>query len=413
MAPPMRWFALSLTASTLGVGVASADVSFGTSYGGAGNSFTASIQANASFSVQGGGTLKLSSPPILGTPIGLLSADINLPQQTVNISANQNLNLSPTGSGTIRLSDSYNSQQENISSPPAAFPPGSDGRADDGTTLDSQMSASIDALNVTLVNAPVSVGVNNVSLSGSGSFNILGLIPVSVPLRLDLSPSVILQNLNYAQIGPAVMAGQTAINPGFADGAHPNVPGVQNLSTLFASVISGGNLTGQGAANVNAQFTADFGILGSYSQNLGNFSLFNDSLSQTFGLFGQGQFIEIATALNAYDFDDLVQKLSGNISSLLGPLSLPLTLSGSIPVSQTFDAPLSLGFLGTITFRGSFNGSLSYSINGTLTLDNLTYSLQSQQIADAVNVPEAGSLGLMAATSLAGLIVWRRRKTPA
>ena len=104
-ARPLRWLAMTLSTSLLGVGVASADVSFGTTYSGAGNSFTATIQAGAAFSVQGGGTLKLSSPPILGTPIWLLSADINLPQQTVNISANQSLNLSPTGSGTIRLSE--------------------------------------------------------------------------------------------------------------------------------------------------------------------------------------------------------------------------------------------------------------------------------------------------------------------
>jgi hypothetical protein len=205
------------------------------------------------------------------------------------------------------------------------------------------------------------------------------------------------------------------INPGYADGAHPGGPTVQpalNLSTSYVSTISGGSLTGQGAASVGAVFSADLGIFGSFTQNLGSFDVFGGNVSQDFGLFGTSQFIEIATATNTLQFDALLQTLAGNISSLIGPLTIPITLTGAIPVNQTFDIPLSLGFLGTLTFPGTFNGNVNYTLNGSITLTNLTYALQSQQIANAVNVPEASSLALMALTTLGGVAYAkvRRRK---
>lgn len=387
---------------------ARADASFGTTFGGAGNSFSASIGANASFTVGGGGTLKLSSPPILGTPIGLLTANVNLPTQTKVISANVNINTNPSGTGTISLQDLYNSQANNIPQPPAAFPPGPDGRADEGSAINSQMSGTQTALNVDLIATPQEIGVNSVTLTGSGSFDILGLFPVTIPLSVQLDPSVMIQNLNFTQTGAAFFTGQSAINPGFADGAHPNVPMVQNLSTQYAFATMPGDISGAAMVNVDAEFSADFGIFGTYSTDVGPLS-FSESLTESFGLIGLAKFIEIATASGATDFDDLLYQLNGDITAITGPLEIPIALTGFLPLNEAFNAPLSLGFLGTITFAGEFNGSLAYTINGTVTLNSLVYSLQSQQIADAVNVPEASSLALLGLTGVSGL-AWSQRR---
>lgn len=401
----VRGTAVALFALAVSQGSAFADVSFGTTYGGAGNNFTANINGSANFTVQGSGSLGLSSPPILGTPVGLVSASVNLPQQTVTVNVGANINTTPTGTGTISLQDLYVYQ---------TFGGGPDGKADDGSVINSQMSGSIDALDVTLVSSQV-VGANSVTLNGSATFtsfpfNVVG--GVTVPLQIDLTPGILLQNLQYVQVGPALMGAQVAINPGYADGAHPNVPATQNLSTQYPFVISGGNLSGSGDIQVGAVFSADLGIFGTFSSNLGTLTAEGLDLTQVFGLIGVGQFIEIPTATSPTDFDDLIQTLSGNISSILGDLTLPLTLSGSIPLSQTFTVPLSLGFLGTINFDADFNGSLSYTLDGSIVLTNLTYALQSQQIADAVNVPEASSLAMLGLTGLGGLAfsLYRRRK---
>lgn len=402
---------LAIAAAIAVPSVAMADATFNTTYGGAGNSFTMNVGGGANFTVSGGGTLSLSSPPVLGTPIGLLSANINLPQQVKSINLNSNINTTPTGTGTISLQDLYNSQANNIPSPPAASAPGPDGKADEGSVNNSQMSGTMTALDVNLIPTQQTIGANSVQLTGNGSFSVLG-IGFDVPLTIDLDPSILLNGLNFTQVGVASMLGQSAINPGFADGAHPNVDLVQNLSTQYGLVLSGGPLTASTAASVGVEFTADFGIFGSFSQDLGPLVVDAGELSEDFGLVGvNAQFIQIATALNAYDFDDLVYKFSGDISSIIGDLELPISLTGSIPISQTFDAPVSLGFLGTITFAGTFNGSLTYTIDGALTLSNLTYALQSQQIADAVNVPEASSLALLGLAGLSGVgISWYRRR---
>ena len=354
--------------------------------------------------------MSLSSPPILGSPIGLLSANISLPQQVKSINLNANINTTPTGNGTISLQDLYNSQNTNFPQPPAAFPPGPDGKGDEGTVNDSQMSAGLTALNVNLASNQT-IGVNSVTLNGTGSFSILG-IGVDVPLTLDVDPALLIQNINYTQVGPAILAGQSAINPGFADGAHPNVPGAQNLSTQYGLLISGGPLSAATEASIGAELTVEFGILGSYTQNLGTFSADAGDLGQDFGLVGiNSQFIQIATALNAYDFDDLVFLTGGDISSLIGDIEIPIQLVGSIPISEVFSAPLSLGFLGTITFDGEFNGSFTYTLDGTITLSNLTYTLQSNQIADAINVPEASSLALLGMAGFGGAAIsWYRRR---
>lgn len=403
--------AFALVAAASLPGSAFADASFNTTFGGAGNNFTMNVGGGANFTVSGGGTLSLSSPPILGTPVGLVSANVNLPSQVKAINLTSNINTTPTGNGTIALQDLYNSQITNFPQPPAAFPPGPDGKADDGSAINSQMSGVMTALDVDLISTTQTIGANSVQLTGNGSFSILG-IGFDVPLTIDLDPSLLITNLNFTQVGLATMLGQTAINPGFADGAHPNVPGAQNLSTQYGLVLSGGPLTASTEAAVGVEFSADFGIFGTFSQDLGTLTADAGDLSQDFGLVGiNAQLIQIATALNTYDFDDLVYKFGGDISSLIGDLELPISLTGTVPISQTFDAPVSLGFLGTITFAGTFNGSLTYTIDGSITLSNLTYALQSQQIADAVNVPEASSLALLGLAGLSGVgISWYRRR---
>jgi hypothetical protein len=105
----------------------------------------------------------------------------------------------------------------------------------------------------------------------------------------------------------------------------------------------------------------------------------------------------------------LLYQLNGDITAITGPLEIPIALTGSLPLNEAFNAPLSLGFLGTITFSGEFTGSLAYTINGTVTLNSLVYSLQSQQIADAVNVPEASSLALLGLAGVSGL-AWSQRR---
>lgn len=392
---------------------AAADVTFGTTYGGAGNSFTANAAGGANFTVAGSGSLSLSSPPIFGTPVGLISADVSLPQQSVAIGLNAAITTTPTGTGAIRMQDAFTLSQQ--ASGPGSI--GADGKADTGTSGAGRMHGVVSALDVTLINSQ-SLGVNSITITGNAEldsfpFNLFG--GVDVPLSVTMTPSVLLNNLKYVQIGDAIMGGEfsPAAQPGFPPSKdHPNVPGAKDISSGYLTVISGGTLSGQGQAIVGAVFTADLGVFGDFSTNLGDIELFNEALSETFGLFGSALFRNVPTATSHLDYDDLIFSVNGDISSIIGPLTLPLTLSGSLPISEQFDLPFSLGFLGTLTFRGTFNGNVNYSISGDITLTNLTYNLQSQQIADAVNVPEASSLVLMSLTAVggAGVVAYRRRR---
>lgn len=395
------------------VSPAKGDVTFGSSYNGAGNSFTANAAGSAPFTVSGSGSLSLSTPPIAGTPIDILSANVDLPQQTVTIGLNAAISTSPTGTGSIRMQDAYTLSQ----TAGAPYTIGADGKADTGTSGNGRMHGVMSALNVTLAQN-TAIGVNSVTLNGNAEFtsfpfSIVG--GVDVPLSVTLTPSVLLNNLNYIQVGDALMGGEykPPVQPGFTgSGDHPNVAGAKDISVGYLSVISGGTLSGAAAASVGAVFSADLGIFGTFTQDLGAFSLFDDEISETFALIGASLFKQVPTALTPAQYDALVHSIGGDISSITGPLTLPLALSGSIPISQQFDVPLSLGFLGTITFAGTFNGNVNYNVSGEITLTNLTYNLQSQQIGDAVNVPEASSLALMGATALAGAggLALRRRR---
>jgi hypothetical protein len=342
---------------------------------------------------------------VLGTPGPLpQNITVTLPTQTKSITINSSVQATPGGTGTIQLQDLYNGQSSNTN-----FPPGPDGRADDGTVHDSQLSGTIASLDLNLLDAPQSIAASSVSLSSVATISLFGF-DVDVPLSLDLDPALLINHLDYTQINAAIMSGQVAINPGFADGGHPNVPGVENLSTQYNLVLSSGTFSGDAGAQIGIEFHADFGILGSYDQDLGGFTVNSGTISEDFGLIGVGRFLQIATALDASDYDDLLFQLEGNIDSLIGPLTLPVILTGTVPIAQSFEIPANLGFLGTITLDASFTGSVTYTIEGELTFANLAYALQAQQIAEAVNVPEASSLAMLGLAGLTGVQIHRRRK---
>lgn len=396
-------FVLTLAVSSICVGSLLGDATFTTSYGGAGNSFTAHVGGSADFTVSGVGTLRLSPPPILGTAVPI-DGTVFFPTRTQKVVIDSTTNSTPTGVGTVRLEDLYSGQASNHS-----FPPGPDGKADDGNVIDSQMAGTVDSLNIEFVDSPQAVAISNFGLNGVAEASIFG-VPVSVPIAIDIDPSVLITSLSYAQIGAASMNGQVAINPSFADGAHPNVEGAQNLSTQYNLVLSSGTFSGDADAVIGAEFRADFGILGSYVQDLGAFSIDAGSISEDFGLVGVGRFLQMATAASGLDFDDLLFQLEGDLDSLIGPLTIPVVITGTLPINESFEVPIDLGMLGTITVDSSFSGSLTYSIDGELTITNLAYALQSQQITQAVNVPEASSLMLLGASGLCGVCLSLRRK---
>lgn len=412
---------LSLSVASAGlIGLpALADTSFNTTFGGAGNSFTASIGATGSFNVSGSGSVSLSSPPILGTPIGLITSGINLPNQSVNVSLNPNpitVNTTPTGSAVIRMTDSFNAQTVNATPTNLAGQgPGPNGKADagpnNGTAADAWMRGTVDSLSTTLVPSQA-VSFTQATLNGSANFDIL-FIPVSIPLEVEINASAILQNLAFNSIAQANM-GFGLKAPTFGDNNHPNGLNTLDLSSRYPLILQAGNFSANANANINAGLTAT--LLG-IDVGLGNFN-FSQSIgdiNEPFAILGEAKFIELATANPAISkyFDDLRFTLAQNLSGVLGDITLPVTLSGSLPVVQQFDAPLSLGFLGTITFRGTINATLNYSINANVTISNLAYSLSSNPVINAVDIPEAGSLSLMALAGLGGLgvTIARRRRS--
>lgn len=393
---------------------ARADVSFPVTFGGAGNSFTANISASATFTISGSGRLELSSPPILGTPVGLLGANITLGQQTRTISANANINTTPFGTGTIRMSDNFQGSDNR-------FNPVPDGKADaglPGSPVGAFMKGTLDALDVTLIQSQ-QIGTNSIQLDGDANFNLLGFIPVSVDLDLDATPTLVIQNVLFNQIGSALGMGNFGgqKSPNFGDGNHPFLPSnTLDLSSRYPFALPLGNLSGSAGGNLNAELSVN--ILG-LNLGLGDFNLGipTQSLVQQAPLIGDARFLQLPTAnTNA---DDLQFRMSGALDDLLGDnLSLPFELSGVLPINESFQAPveIDLGFLGSIriTFTGTFVGSANYSINGQVAVSNLTYALQSNTIANAVNVPEAGSMTMAGLAAVGGLgAFWVRRRRSA
>lgn len=381
------------------------DVSFPVTFGGGGNSFSATMNANLTYTVSGSGTLDLNSPPIAGTPVGLLSAHVDLPSQTGTFNAGLNLTSTPTGNGTIRLSDNWQGSDNR-------FPAGADGKADaglPGNPANAYMQGTVDALNVTLLQHQQAAG-SQIQLNGSASFNVLGLIPVSVPLRLSANPTLALDNFMFNQLGSSLGAGFKS--PTYGDNNHPYLPNTLDLSSQYPFNVSAGTFTGQASGNLAASMSTT--ILG-IDVGLGNFNIpiNSQALSLNAGIIGDAHYIEVPTPNTLAD--DLRFTLGGDLSSLLGGVALPLDLSGSLPINQVFNLPLSLGFLGTINFTATFNGSASYNISGSATISSIQYQLQSQDIANAVNVPEVSSLALMGLTAAGGLVAaaYRRRKLAA
>lgn len=397
---------------------ARSDATFNTTFGGGGNSFTAQIGATGSLTVSGNATVSLSSPPILGTPVGLLNSNVSLPSQSVNVSLSPNpitVTTTPTGSVTLKLSDSFNAQTvDALPTNLAGQGPGPNGKADagpnNGTAADAWMRGGVDALSLNLVSSQA-VGFSPAQLNGSAGFSILG-IPVSIPLEVDINASALLQNLTFNQLTPAFMGvGQKF--PTFGDGNHPNGVNTLDLSSRYPFILSAGTFAAGAQANLGVGLTAT--LLG-IDIGLGNFNFAQDlgSFSQDFALFGDARFAELATANPglAKFFDDLRFTLGADLSGLVGPINLPLTLSGVLPITQEFDAPLSLGFLGTITFRGTFNGTLNYTVDATATISNLAYQLSTNTVVNAVDIPEAGSLTLLAIAGLGGLGLTVARRRP-
>jgi hypothetical protein len=333
----------------------------------------------------------------------LVEATVVFGSQSTGWNGSANVSTSPTGSAGLRMQDAFLGQT-------SASPTGPDGLADDGAVADGQMAGVVDQLHLHSGGSAVlgsgSVVLSQTAVFDNGIFGDVG--PIHTPITLAITPTMLLQNLHYLQVGPAGMGSQVEINPNYADGAHPGVAGALNLSTRYPSIVSEGTLSADAELRQNVLLTLDFGDLGSFQKSYGPFSSLG-SFGADAQWQGSNDFIELSTALDPSFVDALLQTFSGELLSASGPLTIPIALAGSFSVNELFEMPLDFGFLGVTTSDARFQGSFQYTFNATLTISQASLELTSNQIYEAVNVPEAHGIGLGALATLGGLATaWRR-----
>jgi hypothetical protein len=113
--------------------------------------------------------------------------------------------------------------------------------------------------------------------------------------------------------------------------------------------------------------------------------------------------------------DDLEATIGFDFADLgLGDIfNLPIELTDTTVFQLDFDVPVAdLGIFGSITLDGDFVGTLSYDLNGNLTLAPPSYTATGT-VADAINVPELHTLGLLGVAGIVGLVVRYRKRRAA
>lgn len=386
-------------------------------------SLTSSLSLTGSLSVVGSGMkVTLKTGPILGTPISA-SADINIPPQTVPISLVPNptpINSPVSGNFVLRGEDEFVAVGPDPNDGgDYQLVPGSDGLFDDGNSANSAMDLIVQSANVNLINQ--NFQTNQINLFGSASVDILGLATINFPITLAGLATGNLQ-ASFDSTGPSNEVVGAQDNSTFPDGAHPFInpsnpnvnaapDGVDNLGVtgIFAMP---GDINGLLSAGLQGSATIDLGIFGSITQSLSGLLDINQAINEAFLILGQLTAKQLPTpSLLA---DDLSAMIGFDFASLgLGDIfNLPVTLIDSQTFQIDFDVSVAdLGIFGSVSLDGDFVGTLSYDLSANISLAPPSYTAAGV-VADAVNVPELHTIGLLGVAGAIGLVVrYRRRRS--
>lgn len=383
--------------------------------------FVSSLSLGGNLTVSGQNTVVHISGDIAGTPVGLLTGNISLPQQTIPLALSPNptpVNNPVSGTFVLRGEDNYKAVGPDPNDGgDYQLVPGSDGLFDDGSTANSAMDLIVASTNANLLNQ--NFQSTQAVINGSVGIPILGLTTVNFDARIigDVAGNASATFVSNAPSNPIV---GTQDNSTFPDGQHPYINpsnpdanatpiGVQNLGVQGLFIMPG-DFNAAITGGLNGRVEIDAGIFGTITQNLSNLIDLNQVLTEAFALIGNLDVKQIPTP--SLLSDDLLASMGFDFSTILGPngLSFPVTLSGTQVFDITFPVPVDLG-IGSFTLDGEFTGSVSYSLDATITIAPPTYTAAGS-LTNAVNVPEANTLVLIGGIGLGSLAFrfYRRRK---
>ncbi len=357
----------------------------------AGTFFSADLTATGTLVMSSNATVSLSLGSILS-----ISPQVIIPAQTFAINQNTTLNATPNGTMTLELPDTTETFG-------GAFP----------SLAGALTEADVPQLDVTLIG---STGVNILnltpSLTGSTTIDILGITTLDFPLVANLTVDALLKDIVYSQVGNALIGPGTVTNPG-GPGSPPGsittayeIPG-----PLAGGVISGGTASLGAEAIVGGDINVDLGIFGSFGQTLAPTSVFDDTIPiDVFALLFDMFLTDLDPALFGAPRDVNVD-LDGNFD-LAGPLSFDFVNAGTTPIPATnFDTSLNLGIFGSVNIDGVISGSFTYSLDAEITLSNLQYGFESDEVDLLVPEPSSIMLVVMGLVALMPVVALRRRKS--
>lgn len=383
--------------------------------------FVSSLSLGGNLSVSGQNTVVRLSGDIAGTPVGLLTGNINLPQQTIPLTLSPNptpVNNPVSGNFVLRGEDNYKAVGPDPNDGgDYQLVPGSDGLFDDGDSANSAMDLIVASTNVNLLNQ--NFQSTQAVINGSVGIPILGLTTVNFDARIignvDGNASA-----TFVSNAPSNEISGVQDNSTFPDGQHPYInpsnpnanatpDGVDNLGVQGLFIMPG-DFNASISGGLNGRVEIDAGIFGTITQNLDDLVNLNEVLTEAFALIGNLDVKQIPTT--SLLSDDLLASMGFDFAAILGTngLSFPVTLSGTQVFDIDFDVPVDVG-IGTFTLDGDFTGSVSYTLDATITIAPPTYTAAGS-LTNAVNVPEANTLVLIGAIGLGSLAIgfYRRRK---
>lgn len=356
--------------------------------GSPGTFFSADISAT--------GALVLSATANIEIGVGtVVDASVSIPVQTFQINESATVTSNPTGNITLQLPDTAETFG-------GAYP----------DLAGALTEADIPQLDVSLVdNTGISILNLSETITGSASIDILGITDIDAPLQANLDVNGVLKNVIYSQVGGALLGPGVVTNPnGPAPGSPPG-----SVTTEYASgvggVISAGTASLDAEASVSGDINLDLGIFGSVGGDLPDTTVVDDTVPiDVFALL----FNMVLTDLEPGLFDgprDVNLDIDGNFD-ILGALEFDFDDEGSVPLpSTTIDIPVDFGLF-SVDIPLTITGALDFSLDTDIELQNLTYGLEDEVVADLL-VPEPSSIMLvvMGLVALMPVVAVKRRKT--
>ncbi len=358
--------------------------------------FGTSLTANGTLTVSANFDVTLTAGSIAGTPVSV-TVPLNIPQQSSPISLVPNptvVNTNASGNLDIGLEDANNN-----------------GLADDfpGSPLpapalpDSMLDALLNDLDVTLIGASgAGIQTNQVTVNGTASLDILGLITVDLPVTARIDADASIKNLAFDGAGPGFLFSKQEINSSFG----VPFPGTEDYSVAYNSALIGGDVSGQVDGTVDAELEVDLGIFGNVTQTIEDAATINQTIDpQTIPLVGPVTLEQIFTP------DPISDDLNAAFAfALQDPLSTDLSLSDSQAFIEDFDVPVDLGLLGSFTLDGDVTGTVNFDLVLTFTIADTSLSVSGQQNQIIDNIIPEPSTWCMAALALLGIVPMIRRR---